>query len=291
MGASTGPLLVDDATLVRFFEGTSALMGVHAEDEGVLERYRLEWGSRTPPTHHDARPAEAAVTAVRRLIELTRAHPRPVHVCHISTGAELEELEAVRGILPITTEVSPHHLWLTNDADLGNYGKVNPPLRPESDRRDLWAALKRGRLDTFGSDHAPHTREEKERPYAQAPSGIPGVETTLSLVLTAARQGRLSYERIAQMTAEAPATIFGFSRKGFLKPGFDADLVLVNDRELVRFAAANLLTRVQWSPFVGQTLAPKPDAVYVRGQLVAAAGAIVGDEARGRLVSPKPPAS
>lgn len=286
MGASTGPLLVDDATLVQFFERTTALMGVHAEDEGVLQAQRVLWEGRTPPTHHDSRPAEAAVTAVRRLVTLTREHPRPVHVCHVSTDAELAVLEAVRGELPISLEASPHHLWLNHESPLGNFGKVNPPLRPEADRRALWAALRQGLIDTIGSDHAPHTREEKERTYAEAPSGMPGVEFIFSLMLAAVRQGRIGLERVVQLCAEAPAARFGFARKGRIAVGADADLVVFRENDLVRLTADRILSRVGWSPYLGQNIAAKPEMVFVGGHLVARSGVIVDDGVRGSLVSP-----
>lgn len=286
MGASTGPLLVDDATLERFFAGTKALMGVHAEDETVLERLRQEWAGRTPPSHHAARPAEAATSAVAKLITFTRAMPRPVHLCHVSTMAEMDLLERVRGILPITSEVCPHHLFLSTDTDLRNFGKVNPPVRPETDRRALWTAFTRGKIDTVGSDHAPHTRDEKEKAYEEAPAGMPGVETTLPLLFAQVKQGKIPLERLVAACCEAPARIFGFTNKGAIRQGADADLVILKDRDLVRLAEQQLLTRVGWSPFTGQRMSPKPDAVYVLGNLVAAAGEIVGDEVRGRLVSP-----
>lgn len=287
MGASTGPLLVDDATLVELFERTSALMGVHAEDEGVLQRYREHWTGKVPPTHHDARPAEAAVVAVSRLVELTRAHPRRVHVCHVSTAAELAVLDAVRGILPMTTEVSPHHLWLDNLAPLGNLGKVNPPLRPDADRRALWFALGRGLLDTVGSDHAPHTLEEKALPYEAAPSGIPGVEMIFPLFLAAVKHGKLPLERVVAMCSESPARIFGFARKGKVAVGADADLLIFGEPELHKHVAEELITRVGWSPYLGQKVAPKPDMVFVNGTLVAERGIIVDDASRGSLVSPE----
>ncbi|GDX81523.1 dihydroorotase [Deltaproteobacteria bacterium] len=286
MGASTGPLLVNDATLVEFFEKTRGLMGVHAEDEGVLQAFRERWAGRTPPTHHDSRPAEAAVVAVQRLIELVRAHPRPVHVCHVSTAAELAVLEAVRGSVPITTEVAPHHLWLNNEEPLGNLGKVNPPLRPESDRRALWTAVRRGLIDTVGSDHAPHTLEEKGLSYDQAPSGIPGVELTFSLLMSAVKRSRLPLELLVQMTSEAPAARFGFARKGQIRAGFDADLVVFREVDLVSVATMQLYTRVGWSPYAAQKAAPKPELVFVAGRLVAENGVIVDDEGRGCLVSP-----
>lgn len=287
MGASTGPLLVDDATLVELFARTHALMGVHAEDEGVLARYREVWRGKAPPTHHDTRPAEAAVAAVRRLVELTEAAPRPVHVCHVSTADELRVIEAVRGRLPITTEASPHHLWLDSDAPLRNFGKVNPPLRPPSDRAAVWAALEAGVIDTIGSDHAPHTRQEKEAAYEAAPSGMPGVETIFPLLVSAVAEGRLPLERVVALCAEAPARLFGFARKGRVAEGADADLLVFGLAELEELTAASLFTRVGWSPFLGHRVHPRPDEVYVGGRLVAARGQIVDDAVRGGLVSPE----
>lgn len=286
MGSSTGPLLIDPPTLERYFRETRALMGVHAEDEAVLQAAQAGFRSQVSPAHHLVRPPEAATAAVRRLVELTRAWPRPVHICHVSTGAEIDLLDLARHQLPITTEVSPHHLWLSAEDDLGNLGKCNPPLRPDADRRALWTALRRGWIDTVGSDHAPHTREEKARPYWDAPAGMPGVETMLPLMLASVKLGRCTLERLVQLGAETPARIFGFSKKGKIAPGYDADLVLFTESELGRLSEADLLTRVGWSPFAGQRVAPKPEQVYVMGRLVAERGQIVGDDVRGDLVVP-----
>lgn len=286
MGASTGPLLVDRPTLERVFAESRGLLGVHAEDEALLTEMRARFLSDPAPAHNAVRPPEAAEAAVRQLIELTRAHRRPVHICHVSTAAELVLLEAVRGELPITTEVCPHHLWLSADAADGNFTKCNPPIRSEIDRRALWAAIKRARLDTIASDHAPHTREEKQAPYWEAPAGIPGVETTFSLMAAGIRQGRITIERFVQMCCESPARIFGFRRKGFIQAGFDADFLLFSEENLVKLTEADLLTKVGWSPFTGLRVAAKPEQVYVGGQLVAQRGQIVNDDIRGRLVRP-----
>jgi dihydroorotase len=286
MGASTGPLLVDDATLLRIFLETRGLLGVHAEDEALLVGARERFAGNLTPEHNEVRPPAAAAAAVKRLIELSRAHERAVHICHISTSAELGLLEDVRGVVPVTTEASPHHLWLSTETGQGNFTKCNPPIRDELDRRALWTAVRRHRIDTIGSDHAPHTREEKQLPYWDAPSGIPGVETTFSLLVAAIRQGRLSIERMVQLCAETPARIFGFSRKGWIKPGYDADFALFAESDLVKLTNADLLTRVGWSPFVGQKVGAKPEQVYVSGQLVAQRGRIVDDAVRGTLVRP-----
>ncbi len=298
MGASTGPLLVDDATLLRLFEETRGLIGVHAEDEAMLVALRDQHAADVAPDHNVLRPPAVAVAAVRRLVELVEAFKRPVHVCHVSTAAEADLLERTHGALPITTEACPHHLFLASDVTpdyarpdglggttaTGNRIKVNPPIRSERDRRALWAAIRRERIDTIGSDHAPHTLEEKALPYWQAPAGIPGVETTLPLLLTAVRQGRLTLERLVQLCCERPAAVFGLASKGHLRVGFDADLVVLAERALEPLEPSALLTRVGWSPFEGMRMVPKPDQVYVGGRLVAQRGQIVGDDVRGRFV-------
>ncbi len=300
MGASTGPLLVDDDTLVALFEQTRGLIGVHAEDDAVLVALRGRFDGQSAPDHNAVRPPAAAASAVQRLIELVSAYRRPVHICHVSTAAESDLLESSRGVLPITTEACPHHLFLASDVTpefalpdgsggttaSGNRIKVNPPIRTEADRRALWAAVRRDRIDTIGSDHAPHTLSEKAAPYWQAPAGVPGVETLLPLMLTAVRQGKLTIERVVQLCCEEPARIFGLKSKGSVSAGHDADLVIFGERELAPLLASDLLTRVGWSPFEGMRMVPKPDLVYVRGRLVAAAGKIVDDSVRGTLVRP-----
>lgn len=286
MGSSTGPLLVDDAALERLFRETRGLIGVHAEDEGLLAEIRQQMSSNLTPDHNEVRPPEAAVRAVRRLIDLTRAHPRPVHICHVSTAAELLVLEDIRGVLPITVEVCPHHLWLSTETAKGNLVKCNPPIRSELDRKALWTAVKRLRVDTIASDHAPHTKEEKAAPYWQAPAGIPGVETLFPLMVAGVRQGRLGIERMVQLCCEAPARIFNLKQKGAIQVGRDADFLLFAEEELVKLTQADLLTKVGWSPFVGQKVGAKPEHVFVSGQLVATRGRIVQDDFRGALIRP-----
>ena len=285
MGASTGPLLVDPDTLARLYAETTGLVGVHAEDEAALMPLRERFSGASAPDHNAVRPPVAAVAAVRHLLTLVEAHGRPTHICHLSTAAELALVEPRRGAVPVTTEVCPHHLFLCAEEPQGNYTKVNPPIRAAVDRDALWEALGRGALDTVGSDHAPHTHAEKLRPYWDAPSGLPGVETIFPLLMRAVREGRMDLERFVRMTSEAPARIFGFARKGRIAVGADADLVLYREGALVALAASDLLTRVGWSPFVGMQVAPKPEAVWVRGRKVAARGRIVA-EAHGALVRP-----
>jgi dihydroorotase len=155
------------------------------------------------------------------------------------------------------------------------------------DRRALWTALHRGWIDTIGSDHAPHTRAEKAVPYWEAPSGIPGVETSLPLLLSGVHFGKLNLERMVELMSETPARIFGLKKKGAIAEGMDADLVLFREGHVAPFHKSSLLTRVGWSPFEGRELGLKPDLVVVNGRIVARGGEIVDDESRGREVRHK----
>ncbi len=288
MGNSTGTLMVPPEALQRIFEETRGLIGVHAEDEEELRRAASEYQDIENPQHHLMRPESAAVAAVRRLIELVRATERHVHVCHLSTAEEVHLLDPIGGRLPITVEVCPHHLFLSVEShgELGNRVKCNPPVRPELDRRSLWTAVKRGRIDTIGSDHAPHTLEEKKSSYWEAPSGIPGVETTFPLIMGAVQHGKLSLERMVDLLSERPAQIFGLKKKGRIEAGADADLVLFTEGQAHRLTNADLLCQVGWSPYVGREVAPKPDLVLVGGNIIARSGVIVDDEVRGTEVRP-----
>ena len=286
MGNSTGDLMVPPESLQRIFEETRGLIGVHAEDEDELARAAAAHRDDPDPQHHLVRPEAAAVLAVKRLIELVKATGRHVHVCHLSTAEEVHLLDPIGGRLPITVEVCPHHLFLSVEThgELRNLVKCNPPVRPELDRRSLWTAVKRGRIDTIGSDHAPHTLEEKELPYWEAPSGIPGVETTFPLIMGAVQHGRLSLERMVDLLSERPAQIFGLKNKGRIEAGADADLVLFTEGQVQRLTNRDLLCNVGWSPFVGREVAPKPDIVLVGGKLIAEKGKSVDDGIRGSEV-------
>jgi dihydroorotase len=290
MAGSTGPLLVPPEALEKIYAHTRGLIGVHAEDEQILAAKREEFRNEASPLHHLVRPDFAAESAVRTIIDLVREHKRHTHICHLSTALEIHLVDPTRGVLPITIEACPHHLFLSTDttASMGNRTKCNPPVRLELDRKAMWTALKRGRIDTIGSDHAPHTLEEKERPYWEAPSGIPGVETTFPLMLAAIHHGKIGLERMVELLSEAPAKIFGLENKGEIATGRDADLVLFSEGELHRFSEDQILSKCGWSPYVGRELGPKPDLVLVGGRKVASHGVILDDDARGKEVRIRP---
>jgi dihydroorotase len=272
--------------LENTFLKTKGLIGVHAEDQPTLDAAHAQWKDHPNPVHNDVRPPEASVKAVETLIELVQRTNRNVHICHLSTAGELAALDPYRGDLPISCEVSPHHLFLSTDnaSNLGNLIKVNPPVRTELDRRAMMAALKRGRLDTFGSDHAPHTLEEKQQDYWSAPSGLPGVGTMFPLILGALKNGRIGLELMVSMCAEAPAKLFGLEGKGVIEEGADADLVLFREGVTTKLTQEMLTCHCGWSPFVGREVGVSPDFVIVGGHIASRSGVLADDIGLGQAV-------
>ena len=209
----------------------------------------------------------------RELIERLKTD-RPIHLVHLSTAAELNLLDPVRGELPVTAGCTPHHLFLSREeAPI----KTVPPMRPEHDRRTLWTAVKRGRLDCVASDHHPSTGEESD--------GVPGSELLFPLMLSAVRYGRLSLELLVSLCSESPAKIFGLEQKGRIAKGADADLVLFSEGEITRVKEKDLVSGAGWSPYKDREAAPKPDLVLVNGVIVARNGELVAAKPNGTCVS------
>ena len=273
MGSSTGDLLVpDDATLERVLRSGRCRVAVHAEDEPRLrERYAALGPDASVLRHHLVRDVECALRATTRLLDLVERTGRRVHLLHVSTAEEVELLRR-RGLGDlVTAEVTPNHLFLTAPAcyeEFGTRAQMNPPVREVRHRDALRAALRDGVLTCIGSDHAPHTLEEKARPYPQSPSGIPGVQTILGLLLTAVRDRWLSLQDLVRVTSAAPAKVYGLAGKGSLDPGHDGDLVLVDPRARGPLPLAWLHSRAGYSPYCGIELAGWPVVTVLRGQVV-----------------------
>lgn len=273
MGSSTGSLLVaTDHDLERVLRSGRRRVAVHSEDEDRLrERYSAMAPGTDVSQHADVRDIECAVRATRRLLDLAEATERPVHLLHVSTAEEIALLrERDLGEL-VTAEVTAHHLVLEAPACYEQYGsqvQMNPPIRDRRHRDALREALVDGTLGCIGSDHAPHTLEEKARPYPESPSGIPGVQTTLPLLLAAVRDGWLSLPDIVRICVAGPARIYGLAAKGELVPGNDADFVLVDPSIGEPLPAAWLRSRVGYSPYEGMQLAGWPVGTWLRGQEV-----------------------
>jgi dihydroorotase len=272
MGSSTGDLLVpDDATLERVLRSGDRRVAVHSEDEARLVQRRGNLGSNATVADHPLwRDVETALRSTRRLLDLVEKTGRKVHLLHVSTAEELELLrERDLGEL-VTAEVTVHHLFLAAPACYEEHGtgvQMNPPIREERHREALRQALAEGLLTCIGSDHAPHSPEEKARPYPRSPSGIPGVQTTLPLLLQGVQEGWLALADIPAITGSGPARVYGIRHKGSLEPGGDGDLVVVDpaprplDPSLLR-------SRAGYSPYEGQQLGGWPVATVLRGEVV-----------------------
>ncbi len=272
MGYSTGSLLVTEfAPLYRHFS-TFPLhkpIVVHAEDEQSLKYF----AALHPRDHNHARPALSAQIAVSRALAIAEKTGRALHIAHTTTARELELIrEAKQKGVHVTCEVTPLHLFLSEEDQhrLGNFGKVNPPLRSESDRAALWTHF--DTIDTIATDHAPHTRAEKNQPYEQAPSGMPGVQTMLPLLLTAASEGMVTLNEIVKRCVVHPARIFGLKTKGALEIGKDADIVLVNPRVEYELTDEQMLSKCGWTPFAGRTVTGRIEQVFLRGSLACERG-------------------
>lgn len=272
MGSSTGTLLVpDDETLLQVLSNGRYRVPVHAEDHFRLsDRKSLISSAPTVHEHPVLRDAECARLATDRLLRLCEATGRPVHVLHVSTLDELPLLrQAKYKGLPATAEITPQHLWFAAPEcydQLGTLAQMNPPLRTDEHRQALRQAVKDGLFDVIGSDHAPHTLEEKAQPYPASPSGMPGVQTSLPAMLTLGRkEGLLDVKKFVQMSAEAPAALYGIKNKGRIAQGMDADIVLVDleRKEIVR--QEWLQSKCGWSPFEGEEMTGWPVHTIVAG--------------------------
>lgn len=288
MGSSTGSLLVArDEDLERVLRSGVRRVAVHAEDESLLRARYAGLPQGTPVAEHPrVRDIQCALRATRRLLDLAERTGRRVHVLHLSTAEEVALLrERALGDL-VTAEVTPHHLSLTAPECYEHHGtlvQMNPPIREARHRDALREALVDGTITCVGSDHAPHTLEEKARPYPASPSGIPGVQTTLGVLLAGVASGWLRLEDVVRVCCEAPAAVYGIAGKGRLRPGLDGDLVLVDPNQHGPLRREWLRSRAGYSPYEGMELAGWPVVTVLRGRVTYRDHAAVG-EARGAPV-------
>ena len=278
MGSSTGDLLVDDETsLDHIIAALSRRAAFHAEDEDRLkERMHLR-RLGDPSSHPVWRDEQAALIATTRLVRLAEKYKKRVHVLHISSAAEMAFLADHKQFA--TVEVTPHHLTLAAPEcyeRLGTYVQMNPPVRDEAHRAAIWSALSQGVVDVLGSDHAPHTREEKDHPYPQSHSGMTGVQTLLPVMLDHVNAGRLSLERLVDLTAHGPQRIFNIANKGRIAVGYDADFSIVDLKRTEKITNAWIQSRCGWTPYDGVTVKGWPVGTIVRGRRAMWHGEIVG---------------
>ncbi len=276
MGASTGDLLVsDDANLARVLASGHRRVAIHAEDEFRMQDRLGERVAGDPSSHPVWRDDESAILATRRILRLAREARRRIHVLHVTTPAELELLGQNKDIA--TCEVTPQHLTLAGEEAyprLGTHAQMNPPIRSGVHRDGLWEWLRQGVPDVIGSDHAPHTREEKAQEYPASPSGMPGVQTLLPLMLNHVAEGRMTLARLIDMTSAGPQRIFGIAGKGRIAVGYDADFSVVDLKAKWAVEESWLASRCGWSPFTGMALTGKPVGTIIRGNRVMWEGAL-----------------
>ena len=268
-GSSTGNLLVDDEeTLARVLANIRRRASFHSEDEARLNDRMSLQREGDPSSHTEWRDPIAALASTERLLRLATEAGKRIHILHVSTAAEMELLALHKDVASV--EVTPQHLTLaTPDAyeRLGTRAQMNPPLRDRSHQEQLWWGLSQGVVDVLGSDHAPHTLDEKSGSYPATPSGMPGVQTLVPVMLDHVNAGRLSLARFVDLTSAGPQRLFGIAGKGRIAVGYDADLTIVDLKAERVVEDAWLGSKCGWSPFTGQSFKGWPVGTVVRGRL------------------------
>ena len=270
MGSSTGSLLVEDDESVRnILKVIRRRASFHSEDEYRLNERKHLRVDGDPRSHPVWRDEMAALRCTQRLVRLARETGKRVHVLHITTAQEIEFLENHKEVASV--EVTPHHLTLEAPAcyqRLGTLAQMNPPVRDGTHRAGIWRGLSQGIVDVLGSDHAPHTREEKAKAYPATPSGMTGVQTLVPIMLDHVNAGRLSLQRFVDLTSAGPARLFGIARKGRIAVGYDADLTVVDLKRSATITHGWIRSRAGWTPYDGMTVTGWPVGTVVRGHPV-----------------------
>src|SRR5215470_7347806 len=277
MGSSTGSLLVEDDAGVRdILKAIRRRAAFHSEDEFRLRERKDQRIEGDPRSHPVWRDELTALTCTERLVRLARETGKRIHVLHVTTAQEMTFLKDHKDVASV--EVTPHHLTLEAPdcyARLGTLAQMNPPVRDSAHKAALWRGLAEGVVDVLGSDHAPHTREEKAKPYPQSPSGMTGVQTLVPLMLDHVNAGRLTLARLVDLTSAGPARLFGIARKGRIAVGYDADLTVVDLKRRATIVNGRTASRAGWTPYDGTAVAGWPVGTFVRGRKVMWDGEIV----------------
>lgn len=277
LGSSTGNMLVDDpVTLEKIFSSTQMLIAVHCEDEATIQKnteiFKEKYGEDVPVTaHHLIRSEEACYISSSKAVELAKKTGARLHIFHLSTA---KEMDLFRNDIPlrekkITAEVCVHHLTFTHEdyETKGNFIKWNPAVKTQKDQDALWKALLDDRIDVIATDHAPHTLEEKSQKYLKAPSGGPLVQHALNIMLENFKKGKISLEKVVEKMCHNPAILFQIEKRGFIRKGYKADLVLVDLNSEYTVSKENIIYKCGWSPLEGTVFHSKVTHTFVNGFL------------------------
>lgn len=273
LGSSTGDLLLhDEEPLREIFRHTQGVIAVHSEDEAILNRRReIQQKATSAHAHPEWRNPESAMSSTERIVQMAREETKEVrlHVLHISTAEEMEFLKNQKDVC--TVEVTPQHLTLVAPEcydELGTYAQMNPPIREARHREALWKGLENGTVDVIGSDHAPHTKEEKEKGYPKSPSGMPGVQTILPIMLDHVLNGKLKLEKLVEMMCHWPAKRYNLEKLGYIKTGYRADLTFLKLNESFEIRHEQMASKCGWTPYHGKKLMGEVKSAMIAGEFV-----------------------
>ena len=278
-GSSTGNLLVaNEKDIETVFQNASKVVSVHSEDEEILIRNKKLIKDGDVHSHPVWRSEECAISSTRRIVRIAERYKKRAHILHVTTKQEVDFLSQHKG--DITFEITPQHLTIfAPDCynKLGTYAQMNPPLRDKSHYDRLWYAVKNNLNDTIGSDHAPHLKVNKDKEYPNSPSGMPGVQTLMPVMLNHINEGRLSLTQLINLVCENPVKIFGIQNKGFIREGYDADFTIVEMNKIIKIENKKIESKCGWSPFDGVEFKGTPVATIIAGNIKMKNGEIIGD--------------
>ena len=278
-GSSTGNLLVaDEKDIEVVFQNSSKVVAVHSEDEAILSINKKLIRKGDVNSHPIWRSDECAISSTRRIVRIAKRYNKKAHVLHISTKQEIDFLAQHKG--NITFEITPQHLTIyAPDCydKLGTYAQMNPPIRDKSHYDRLWYAIKNNLNDTIGSDHAPHLKVNKDKEYPNSPSGMPGVQTLMPVMLNHINEGKLTLNQLINFVCENPVKIFGIRGKGFIREGFDADFTIVDMKKKITIKNKNIESKCGWTPFDGVEFKGTPVSTIIAGKIKMNDGKILGD--------------
>ena len=278
-GSSTGNLLVDkEEDIEKVFKYASKVVAVHSEDEEILKLRKKLIQKGDVKTHPVWRNEEVAISSTRKIVKIAKRLNKKAHILHVTTKDEVDFLSQNKG--NITFEITPQHLTMyAPDCydKLGSYAQMNPPIRDKSHYDRLWYAIRNDYNDTIGSDHAPHLKINKDKQYPDSPSGMPGVQTILPVMLNHMNDGKIKLNQIVKFLCENPVKIFGIKNKGYIKKDFDADFTIVDLNKVIEIKNENIESKCGWSPFDGYKFKGTPIYTIIAGEIKMQDGKIIGE--------------